>query len=781
MSSAAELSGFPGPYPEGRRLLFLLDAGNSLEKRILGEWLDAMRNSGQPSSDVQQLVIPISKGDANLNTAKLATMLAGPDETLLVPLRVVWLPEKTGQESKPRFRDLIFGDPRQPNILRAKWILSSKPHLMKRIAGAEASIEQLRERFDGQESSGRLKGVEEFSEFVLRQASLALDVAERRLQGGRYKVPRFVAESLRASPKFNNAIAELAQESGRPIQALQEESEGYLKEMVARPTTFFIDLWARLAKAVVSLGYESEIRYDPAGLDRAKRFTRDHPTLLLFTHKSHVDGMALSSFLYSHDFSWPHTLGGVNMAFAGAGFIGRRSGAIFIRRSFQDNPVYKLVLRQYLGYLMEKRFPLSWAFEGTRSRVGKLMPPRYGLLKYTLEAAYATKTENLHIIPVAINFDMIGEVEDYAVQEAGKTKRAESLQWFIGYLRSLRRPMGKIYLDFAKPVVLDKAPPPGDSLALTKIAFDIGVNANQVTPVTLPSLMAMILLGAAPQALTVDEVTNHFNQLIQWLQQRNIRMAHEVKQSDQGLALLMAMVQNGLVNRYTEGRERVYGIDQDKHSVVSYYRNTIIHYFVNKAIIELALLKVTESDQGSGDETVAAFWAETESLRNLFKFEFFYAAKEQFQQEIADELALHNPQWETELGRGGDAILSLLKSGGPLVAHATLLHFIEAYTVVADLLARLQPGESLDESDCVSQALKYGRQAYMQRRISSEASIGKLFFTNAYKLAENLQLTDDSDTSVEKRVAFFQELKDLSVRVAAIRSLSMSSIEDVAT
>ena len=95
----------------------------------------------------------------------------------------------------------------------------------------------------------------------------------------------------------------------------------------------------------------------------------------------------------------PHMFGGANMNFPGLGFLLHRAGAIFIKRSFQDNELYKTTLRHYIGYLMEKRFPMNWAFEGTRSRMGKLMPPRYGLLKYVLEACHAADARKIHIIP----------------------------------------------------------------------------------------------------------------------------------------------------------------------------------------------------------------------------------------------------------------------------------------------------------------------------------------------------------------------------------------------
>ena len=113
------------------------------------------------------------------------------------------------------------------------------------------------------------------------------------------------------------------------------------------------------------------------------------------------------------------------------------------------------------------------------------MPPRYGMLKYVMEAVADSHADNLYIIPVAINYDMINDVKDYAAEQSGAIKRPESLSWFISYLRRLRQPLGRIYVDFGEPVVIDKAVINDDSLALAKTAFRVGVEANRVTPITL--------------------------------------------------------------------------------------------------------------------------------------------------------------------------------------------------------------------------------------------------------------------------------------------------------
>ena len=118
----------------------------------------------------------------------------------------------------------------------------------------------------------------------------------------------------------------------------------------------------------------------------------------------------------------------------------------------------------------------------------------------------------------------------------------------------------------------------------------------------------------------------------------------------------------------------------------------------------------------------------------------------------------------------------MLNSMTPLVAHVTLLTYAEAYSVVASLLAGMESNESLDEKACIDQALKFGRQAYLQRRISSESSIGKLLFKNAYKMLESRKLTDYSDPDVtENRMELARELRDLLRRLDLIRAIGVAS------
>ncbi len=765
-----EATPWPTEAPNG--VIFILDARNRFEQNLLEQWIDQHRSN--PAS-AEQIVLSLDDDRKGIDSSSLLDSLAETSDAVIAPLRVAWVPSQESIDSGPSIRNLLFGDQRRPSARRGRKILNDHPDRVHLIAGQPDTRVNLAQRFEhtqGQDENAKPEG---FAAFVARQAALVLDIAERRLQGGRYKVPRFVAEHLKASPGYREAVSKLAVEQNAKKADLIKEASVYMKEMISIPSTFWLDFYARFNSFCLNLGYEDKIVYKKSDVEEMRQIVRDHPAMLLWTHKTYLDGMVIPKVLYENDFPMPHMFGGANIAFAGMGYMLRRAGAIFIRRSFQDNPLYKLTLRHYIGYLMEKRFPMNWAFEGTRSRMGKLMPPRYGLLKYVLEACHTTDARNIHIIPISISYDLIRDVEEYATEQTGRGKGAESLSWFIGYVRSLAKPMGKVYMDIGKPVVLDRAPDPNDSLALSKIAFEIAVEANNVTPITFPSLLTMSLLGAAPNALTEEEAIADLQALLGWAQERNLRISSDfdLAYADQMQGLMGIMIDEGIITRYDEGPENVYGIALEQHPVASYYRNTIIHFFVNKAIIELALVKASENE---GEGALDIFWHEVEYLRDLFKFEFFYAPSEEFQQEIREDLDRYDSNWEELMSQGSVGAIQLLNSMPPLVSHATLLTYAEAYSVVVDLAARMDASDTLEKETCVTDALRLGRQAYLQRRISSESSIGKLLFVNGYKMLEHRKLTQGGDESVaQSRRDMAREIRELLRRLDVIRALAASS------
>jgi glycerol-3-phosphate O-acyltransferase len=718
---------------DGAGRLYILDARHAVDRAILTDWVHATWGEAAAGradeGAVQWISLPIADGDDALPLGPLAQALGGNPDRQVIPLRVAWRIPGFEANRTLGLRQLLFGDPRNPGALRARLILWRDRRRAQILMGEAATIGNLKTRFGaiGDDGDGALAG------FVARQASLALDIAERGVRGSRYKVPRFVAAGLRASPRFRAALSAHGEAAGESVAALQREAAGYMQELIARPSALFLDLRARFDRFMFGSGYGDTMLVDRSEIERLRATLRQHPTCIMFTHKTYIDGATPSRLAYENDLPMLHSFGGANLDFFPIGGFFRRSGMIYIRRSFQDLPVYKLVLRHYIGWLLDKRFPLSWAFEGTRSRLGKLMPPRFGLMKYVLDAAHATATRDVHFVPFVTSFDLIRDVEEYAAEQTGRVKKPESFSWFVGYLRSLRKPMGRVRIDIGQPVVIPEVSDPDDKRALEQLAFAVAVEANRVTPLTVTGVMCLILLGTAPRGATVAELLLTISYLVEWARSRDIRLAQELDSGDRDALRVTVdtLVASGLLLRFEQGSERIYTLDPAKHAMASYYRGTIVHHFLDRAMIEVTLFALRECDgTAAGD-----FWAGIDRLRDVFKFEFFYPPRDAHRAAIAAELARIDPKWETRLDSGARGVHQLLRRCQPLVGHAVLLQYAEAYSVVFDLLARLDDGILPDEKAIGEAALVEGRQAYLLRRISSEAAIAKLLFANGANCA----------------------------------------------
>ncbi len=762
------------PWPPGSGpTLFLLDASSNVEQQLLEAWIDQHQPAGRQCA---RLILLLRDDRDPIVQQPLSRQLDSPEDWVVAPLRVAWMPDADALETGPRLSDLLWGN-RNPGRWRAQHILRTQPDRVHLIAGAPAQQGAMAERYTHQYALHPHQHQEDFAVFVARQAAIVLDMAERRLRGGRYKVPRYVAQSLRNNQTFNEQLYAIAQQRQGTRSAVMREVDEYFSEMISIPTSFWLDVWMKFCNFCLGLGYEPRLYYRTEDLERIRSIVRHHPSALLWTHKTYIDGFVVPKILFDNDFPVPHFFGGANLNIPLLGFLVRRAGGIFIKRSFGDNEIYKAVLRQYIGYLMEKRFPLTWSFEGTRSRLGKLMPPKYGVLKYVLEGCYNSDAHNVHIIPVTVSYDLIRDAEEYAKEQAGVPKAPESLGWLVGYVRSLARPMGKIYVDFGEPVVLAKAPAPDDRLALSKIAFQVAVEANRVTPITYPAVVCMALLGVYPRALTETEVSEEVDRIVTWARQRSLRMSLDFdRQHEAGIdKLLQLMIEENILTRFDGGPATVYGVAAGRAAVASYYRNTIVHYFVNKAIIELALIAISDHDANDFDST-ELFWREVNELRDLFKFEFFYPPTDKFHEEIIEELNRTTPTWQEELHRGAKGARKLLLSTSPQVAHMVLQIFVESYSLGADILSDLTPHEALDETDFIERCMNYGRQAYLQRRIASEASMGKLLFKNAWTVFTARGLTNSNDFQIHlQRQQQQQQLLALVRRVEVCRATSIAS------
>jgi glycerol-3-phosphate O-acyltransferase len=212
-------------------------------------------------------------------------------------------------------------------------------------------------------------------------------------------------------------------------------------------------------------------------------------------------------------------------------------------------------------------------------------------------------------------------------------------------------------------------------------------------------------------------------------------------------------------------------IAPERHLEAAFYRNSVVHFFVNRAIAELLLVHVDE--QGGGDP-VNVGWEAALRVRDVLKFEFFFARKRDFDRELREELALVDPDWEGRDNEPG-AALAALERTHLLLAPRVLSSFLEAYLVVADRLAAHDPHGPVDEPALINECLGVGHQYRLQRKLASTDSISRELFATALKLAANRGLLDpDALDLQQRRDAFRAEIQTLVDRVARLRAIALA-------
>jgi len=644
------------------------------------------------------------------------------------------------------------------------------------------------------------------------------DYAARATAGGPPKPsrdPDVVVAEIVAGPEFQAGLARLTTEAERPPAELEREARAALAEMVAVQSQPAVEAVDRLARFALR-AYDIEI--DSDSLEALRALNRRHALVFLPSHKSYLDPFILRGALGAAGLPCNHILGGVNVSFWPMGPVLRRSGVVFIRRTIKDDAVYKLALRSYLGYLVERRYNLEWYLEGGRSRTGKLRPPRLGVLSYLVEAFRERGVDDVYLVPVSIAYDQLQEVAAMAAEEHGAEKKAESFAWMLRYIRSQGQRLGKAYVNFAEPISLRQVRTErklaAEKILVGKIAFEVLHRINRVTPVTPTSLLSLALLGIGDRALTPAEIRSVLDPLLDYVAVRKLPQAGTVDLTTPGglRPALDALVTTKVVTRFTGGVEPVYAIGENQHLVAAYSRNRIIHFFVTRAITELVLLHLVRRPvghpgaRGTGGvpptgaaeaanepDLGARAWAEALRLRDLLKYEFFFAAKPEFAEELRAELAILDPDWERKarqphLGpRGQSTAIATGLAELPLqLGHRVLGSFLEGYMVVADRLAAHPPGP-VEEKSFLDECIGVGRQYRLQQRLHSGESISKEIFRNALSLAAGRGLLadpgPDPDAAAEiarLRDAFAAELREVVDHLDSLRRLAAAALERTA-
>ncbi|WP_063007684.1 1-acyl-sn-glycerol-3-phosphate acyltransferase [Nocardia kruczakiae] len=569
-------------------------------------------------------------------------------------------------------------------------------------------------------------------------------------------------------------VAALAPRLNRPVSDIVDEIRSYHRGMWATHNQTVLRQWHALGRWMLR-GYDRLV--DEEELAKLHALDRGHSLVFLISHRSYLDEWVFPTALVELGVRAPFGFAGANLDFFPLGTIARRTGIVHIRRATNDVPVYKLALRSFIRTLVADRSNMIWSIEGGRSRTGKLRPPRLGLLRYVADAVEEQEGSDVLLVPVSILYDQLPthEVEKMTAEAGGQNKTPENVRWLFGYLRGLQRRLGRVYVDFGEPIELRsrlkelKSDDAAETTAIERIAVEVSHRINRATPVA-PTAVVCIALLAADRALTLDEMLETVEPLAEYLRARNWQTADAANLTDRATVrrALQDLEKTGVLSSF-RGDTTVSGIRPSQHLVAAVYRNSAIHAVIERAIVEVAV-------QGSCTTNGAATALDDAlRLRDLLKFEFFFAGRTEFVAALQSEL---------DLISGGNTDLASIDAATAercldrvdlLVAPLMLRPFIDAYAVVAHQLAELGDSAEFDEPWFIERCLAVAHQWALQRRNAGAESTSAAMFHTALRLARHLGLLDgEQPGSGQRRAEFRREIRAIQDRIEQLSRRSVA-------
>jgi glycerol-3-phosphate O-acyltransferase len=464
-------------------------------------------------------------------------------------------------------------------------------------------------------------------------------------------------------------------------------------------------------------------------------------------------------------------LGGDNLDFWPLGPILRRAGVLYIRRATKDDPVYRFALRSYLGHLVATGQNLSWSIEGGRSRTGKLRPPRYGALRYVVDAVRNSEGPDAMMVPVSVVYEQLAEVASMTAEALGGSKRPEGIGWLLRFARMQPGRMSTVRLDFGEPIPMRErireleGDPRARGQQVERLALEVCHRINRVTPAIPTAIVTLALLGAE-RALTLEETLEAMTPILGYLRDHPTTpntLGVQLEDAGWVQSTLDQLTEAGVLHRFTGGDQTVWHIAPEQHLVAAFYRNTLIHLLVNRSIAELAMFMAREHATGDLRESI---WNHAVSLRQLLKFDFFFASRAEFNEELRAEVGLIDPAWEGRQVREPvvtrEQVELWFERSKPHLAHLILRPYFDSYRVVADQLVRWRHDREVDQEQLLERCLGFGQQQVLQGKLHSAESVTLELFRNALLLADHKGLLAGTGRGVyEQRKAFASTLHQI--------------------
>ena len=747
------------PFGKGERRLSLrrqIPEAEALESTV-GDGFSALLFLRRPP----KLGTKTRRGRA-LQVDLIATLVAKQRVTerpiLLVPQTFVW--SKQAGTATPSLLDLLFGPVQWPGRVRVFFQFLLNYRDAKLRSGEPFNLKDFLEKhpdLDDAEAANKVRYG------LLRRMERDRAV----IIGPMKKTTARIQDEILRSPRVRGQIERYAQEKGISHSRAEHVARKQLQKLCAKQSLFVVDLMHRFLTWMWSKMYDGVV-LDKEGLERVRDAARDASLVLLPSHKSHIDYLVLSDQLYAHAMMPPLIAAGENLSFWPIGVLLRRGGAFFIRRSFHGDSLYPVLVQAYTRKLIAEGFTLEFFLEGGRSRTGKALPPKYGMLSMVVDSATKLRRTKVKLVPISIGYERIIEERSFVHELSGGDKQSENMGGLIKSSSILRSKWGRLYVQFGEIIDFDefasnlvqRRGSAGATIAeigeeqqraaVRALAHKVMYSINEVTVVTPAALVATALLSHRKRGMTRESLLEACETFMETLEKMGARVAHQLRIGDgriredtidEALALFLDA---RLIVAHDTGPEPIYTIDSERRIALEYYQNTVIHFFVPRALVAVGLL-VDKDD-----------WVDTDRLNDrvqqlsrLFKHEFIFRTDATFDEIFSDTIREMAEDGEIETRNGQIQATEGIKRQR-LRRYSTMLQtFFESY-LLALRGAEIVLDGPIPKKDWYKRTLALGQQMYLAGEIERRESLSKLKLETALKALEDYRLVQLNGDDLER-------------------------------
>ncbi|MRR16230.1 MAG: hypothetical protein EG826_07215 [Deltaproteobacteria bacterium] len=555
-------------------------------------------------------------------------------------------------------------------------------------------------------------------------------------------------------PNLNHFLDEFAQKTKRDRLSVAKEARRYLFEIAADYQETFIEIWLKALTWLWNTVYDG-LSVDSEGLARIRNLSKKMPFVIISCHRSHIDYLLLSYVFYKNNIQLPFIAAGNNLSFFPLGYIFRRSGAFFLRRSFRGNEVYGEVFSKYMATLLHEGLPLEFFIEGGRSRTGKMVMPKYGLLSMIIQAYQDKYCENLAAVPVYIGYDRVIEERSYLNELAGAPKVQENTVEIIKTTKILRKRYGRVYINVGEPIILKDylaaQEKPMEQMALDerqslyrKIGYEVVLEINKVSVVTPFSLVASGLLSHDRRGISHDELNGILGEFYEYLSTRRVKFAATFAHRDRAIIDALNIFDSTDViskieadEEEEEMQEIVYSLTDAKRLNLEYYKNNILHFFIPICFVATSMVNHHEDSL-----SLAKIMGDYKFLKWLLWNEFIFDETRDDVDEVNEVLAyLHNRSMIVTTERDGDVWVEIKSRGGnKLKPFAGLIHnYLESCWIVIRSLVYLKK-KPRTQREWLTKIRPLGDRMFRTGEILRAEALSQANYLNAIKFMEDAEL-----------------------------------------